>query len=53
VLAGSGHVLRGFGIPDRAAKRIKGKVATVRVEVGGDLAKLSAKPLADFVVVVK
>jgi uncharacterized iron-regulated protein len=53
VLAGSGHVERGFGIPARAAKRTGGKVATVRVEVGGDVDKVAAEPLTDFVVIVK
>jgi uncharacterized iron-regulated protein len=53
VLAGSGHILGGFGIPDRAARRTGGKVATVRVEVGGDIKKLKAEPLADFIIVVK
>ena len=53
VLAGSGHVERGFGIPTRAAKRTGGKAATVRIEVGGDLEKLAAEPTTDYVVVVK
>ena len=34
VLAGSGHIDRGFGIPARLAKRTKGKVATVRIFLG-------------------
>jgi uncharacterized iron-regulated protein len=53
VLAGSGHIDRGFGIPNRAAKQTGGKVATVHVEVGGDPAKAFAEPLADYVIVVK
>jgi uncharacterized iron-regulated protein len=53
LLAGSGHFLHGFGIPDRAAKRTGGKAVTVRVEVGGELEKLTAAPAADFVVVVR
>jgi uncharacterized iron-regulated protein len=53
VLAGAGHIERGFGIPQRAARRTSGKAATVRIEINGDLEKLSADPAADFVVVVR
>jgi aminopeptidase N len=53
VLAGSGHIERGFGIPARAVKRTGGKVATLRVEVGGDLDKVLTDPAADFVLIVK
>jgi len=53
VLAGSGHVERGFGIPARAAKRTGGKAVTVRIEVGGDLEKMAAEPTTDYVVVVR
>lgn len=53
VLAGSGHVERGFGIPNRAAKRTGGKAATVRIEVGGDPDKSDAEPTTDYVIVVK
>ena len=53
VLAGSGHVERGFGIPARAAKRTGGKAATVRIEVGGDVEKMAEEPTTDYVVVVK
>lgn len=53
VLAGSGHVERGFGIPDRAAKRTGGKAVTVRIVVGGEPAKVLADPAADFVLLVK
>jgi uncharacterized iron-regulated protein len=53
VLAGSGHVERGFGIPARAAKRTGGKAVTVRIEVGGDLDKLAAEATTDYIVVVK
>jgi uncharacterized iron-regulated protein len=53
VLAGSGHVERGFGIADRAAKRTGGKAVTVRVEVGGDLEKIKKDPAADYVVIVR
>jgi uncharacterized iron-regulated protein len=53
VLAGSGHIERGFGIPMRAARRTGGKAVTVRIEVGGDLDKLAAEATTDYVVVVK
>ncbi len=53
VLAGSGHVERGFGIPLRAARRTGGKAATITIVVGGDLDQLAAEPTADYVVVVK
>ncbi len=53
VLAGSGHVERGFGIAARAAKRTGGKVVTVRVEIGADLEKVKADPAADYVVIVR
>jgi uncharacterized iron-regulated protein len=53
VLAGSGHIDRGFGIPDRAAKQTGGKAATVHVEVGGDPAKAFAQPVADYTIVVR
>jgi aminopeptidase N len=52
VLAGSGHVERGFGIPDRAVKRTGGKAATVTIQYG-DAARPPANPLADFVVLVQ
>lgn len=53
VLAGSGHVDRGFGIPARAAKRTGGRAATVHIAVGGDVRALAADPPADFIVVVR
>lgn len=53
ILAGSGHIDHGFGIPQRAAKRAGGKSMTVHVRLGGDLAKVGEKPVADFVVVVQ
>jgi uncharacterized iron-regulated protein len=53
VLAGSGHIERGFGIPMRAARLTGGKAATVRIEVGGDLDKLAAEATTDYVVIVK
>ena len=53
VLAGSGHIDLGLGIPARAGKRTGGKVATVKIEVGGDPAQVFAEPVADFIVLVK
>ena len=47
-------VERGFGIPDRAAKRTGGKAATVGVAIGEEAAKkMIAEPLTDYIVVVK
>lgn len=53
ILAGSGHIDRGFGIPLRAAKRTGGKAATVHVEVSAEPKKAVAEPVADFIVVVQ
>jgi uncharacterized iron-regulated protein len=53
VLAGSGHIDRRFGIPDRAAKRTGGKAATIHISVDGDVEKLAAEAPADFIIVVK
>ncbi len=53
ILAGSGHIDRGFGIPDRAAKRTGGKTATIKIEVGGDMEKLTKEPTTDYIIVVK
>jgi uncharacterized iron-regulated protein len=53
VLAGSGHIERGFGIPMRAARLTGGKAMTVRIEIGGDLDKLATEATADYVVVVQ
>lgn len=53
VLAGSGHIDLGFGIPQRAVQRTGGKAATVHVAPGGDAGKLFAAPPADFVVIVR
>jgi uncharacterized iron-regulated protein len=53
VLAGSGHIDLGFGIPHRAAQRTGGRVATVHVAPGGDTLKLFASPPTDFVIVVR
>ncbi len=53
VLAGSGHIDLGFGIPQRAAQRTGGRTATVHVAPGGDASKLFATPPADYVIVVR
>jgi uncharacterized iron-regulated protein len=53
ILAGSGHIDRGFGIPDRAARQMEGQAATVHLRVGGDLEKLRADAPADFVVIIR
>jgi uncharacterized iron-regulated protein len=53
ILAGSGHIDRGFGIPARAAKRTGGKVATIHIEAGGDPKKMVAEPVADYMVQVE
>jgi uncharacterized iron-regulated protein len=53
LLAGSGHIDRGFGIPERAAQRTGGKGATVHVAVGAEPAKVFAEPVADYIVIVR
>jgi uncharacterized iron-regulated protein len=54
VLAGSGHIERGFGIPRRAAKRTGGKVLTVTTVLGGEVEKVKKdEGLADFVLIVR
>lgn len=53
VLAGSGHIDRGFGIPQRAAQRTGGRAATVHIAPGGDADKLFTAPPADFVIIVR
>jgi uncharacterized iron-regulated protein len=53
VLAGSGHIDRGFGIPDRAARRTGGKAVTVHLAQGGKLDKLKSSPPADFILILR
>ena len=53
ILAGSGHIERGFGIPDRLAKRTGGKTATIKIEVAGDMEKLKKEMTTDYVIVVR
>ncbi|MCI0457873.1 MAG: ChaN family lipoprotein [Gemmataceae bacterium] len=52
VLAGSGHIDRGFGLPDRAARRTGGKAVTIGIEVGTEPGKISDPP-TDYVIVVR
>jgi uncharacterized iron-regulated protein len=51
VLAGSGHIERGFGIPHRAVKRTGGRAATVKITYG-DM-KMSGEPTTDYVLIVR
>ena len=51
VLAGIGHIERGFGIPDRTVKRTGGKAATIRIVFESDKEKLEST--TDFIIVVR
>jgi uncharacterized iron-regulated protein len=54
VLAGSGHIDRYFGIPDRAKKRLAGgTVRTVRIVTGGNGEQAKDAPHADFVLLAR
>lgn len=54
ILAGGGHVEKGFGIPDRAKKRLKGgAVRAVRIVSGEELEKVRKDPQADFVILAR
>jgi uncharacterized iron-regulated protein len=53
VLAGSGHIDLGFGIPQRAVQRTGGKAATVHIAPGGDPTKLFTSPPTDFVIILR
>lgn len=53
ILAGSGHIERGFGIPERASKRTKGKAVTVGIETEKPLDIATAQPASDFVIVIR
>jgi uncharacterized iron-regulated protein len=52
VLAGSGHIERGFGIPLRAAERTGGRVLTVGIYPGKAPERKAAETLTDFTIVV-
>jgi uncharacterized iron-regulated protein len=53
VLAGSGHIERGFGIPERTVRRTGGVVLTVGIHFARDHADPLAEPLTDFVIVIQ
>jgi len=53
ILAGSGHIDHGFGIPDRATRRSGGKALTVHIRLGGKVEDLKKAAPADFVVIVR
>jgi len=53
VLAGSGHIDRGFGIPQRLVKRTGGKSVTVKIEVAEKPGKVEGETVADYTVYVK
>jgi uncharacterized iron-regulated protein len=53
ILAGSGHIERRFGIPERTSKRTGGKVLTIGILVGGEPTSFHREPLTDFLVIVK
>jgi uncharacterized iron-regulated protein len=53
VLAGSGHIDHGFGIPNRTVKRTGGKVVTIKIESGEKPEKSEGKPVADFIIQVR
>ena len=54
ILAGSGHIDRYFGIPDRVKKRLPGgTVRTVRIVTGGTPQAVQDDPQADFVLLAR
>ncbi|MFQ3651926.1 MAG: ChaN family lipoprotein [Gemmataceae bacterium] len=54
ILAGSGHIDRYFGIPDRVKKRLPGgTVRTVRIVTSGDTQAAKDEPQADFVLLAR
>ncbi len=53
VLAGSGHIERGFGIPERASKRTGGKALTIGIQAGGDAEAFRREPRTDYLVIVR
>jgi uncharacterized iron-regulated protein len=52
ILAGSGHIERGFGIPLRAAERTGGRVLTVGIYPGKGPERKADENLTDFTIVV-
>jgi uncharacterized iron-regulated protein len=53
ILAGSGHIERGFGIPLRTAERTGGKVLTVGIYPGKGPETKAGEKLTDFSIVVR
>jgi uncharacterized iron-regulated protein len=53
VLAGIGHIERGFGIPARASKRTGGKAITIKIEVSEDLDAPIKEATTDYVIRVR
>lgn len=53
IVAGSGHIDRRFGIPDRAQKRLSGRVATIRIVAQSQEKDALRNPLADYVVITR
>ncbi|HMF17375.1 MAG TPA: ChaN family lipoprotein, partial [Gemmataceae bacterium] len=53
VLAGSGHIERGFGIPLRTAERTGGRVLTVGIYPGKGPKRKADETLTDFTIVVE
>ena len=53
ILAGSGHIERGFGIPRRTAERTGGSVLTIGIYAGKGPEKKGEQALTDFCIVVK
>jgi len=53
ILAGSGHIERGFGIPLRTAERTGGQVLTVGIYPGKGPERKADETLTDFTIVVE
>lgn len=53
ILAGSGHIERWFGIPERVGAQTAGKVLTVGIQIGGDPDAFRREPITDFLVIVR
>ena len=53
LIAGSGHIERRFGIPDRVAKLSGGKSVAIRVIQAGEPLEEKGKPLADLAIVLE
>lgn len=53
LLAGSGHIDRWFGIPDRVHKQTGGKVLTIRVELKEENKKPPEEKVADYLIRVR